>query len=455
MCSKSPCAGERAVHYEHSRDFVPILQQERICLLVSTYQAGKLVVLGTNPSGLSLSFHNFEKATGIGVHARQLAIGTRTGISILHSAPEVAAALPAERSCDACFVARTSHVTDEIGVHELQWCGEELWFVNTRFSCLCTLSDTFSFVPRWTPKFITRLAAEDRCHLNGLCVSGAFPRFVTALAETDTPSGWRGVKATGGCLIDVLTGETVARGFCMPHSPRLHDQRLWLLNSGQGQLVIVDPETGLRETVAQQPGYMRGLDFSGHYAFLGLSRIRASSVFDDVPIAEERDKLKCAIVVVDLRTGNRVAYFEFLSGVEELFDVRVVPGVHNPLVSGPWAVAEGAESLWYVPRQGSSVTRSAINGEDQTTPEPVAFVRIPTDMSPQTAVLLQKGLALVADDLFCEAVHYFEQAVELDPDCAVALSNLGLALQFVGRLDESLSYLYRAVALHRKRHSTI
>ena len=236
--------------------------------------------------------------------------------------PEVTAAVRAERSCDACYLTRAAHVTDDIGIHELQWCDDELWFVNTRFSCLCTLHDTFSFVPRWTPKFISRLAAEDRCHLNGLCVSDTLPRYVTALAETDVLSGWRNVKATGGCLIDVVTGETVARGFCMPHSPRLYGGRLWLLDSGEGRLLLVDPETGAREIVTRQPGYLRGLDFAGHYAFIGLSRIRETSVFGGIPIAEKRDELKCAVVVVDLRNGNRVAYFEFLSGVEELFDVR-------------------------------------------------------------------------------------------------------------------------------------
>jgi uncharacterized protein (TIGR03032 family) len=445
VCAKSPSAGDREVRYEHSRDFVPILQHEKISLLVSTYQAGKLVVLGTNASGLTMSYHNFEKATGIGVHARQLAIGTKSAIWILRSAPEVTAAVRAEGSCDACYLTRAAHFTDDIGIHEVQWCDDELWFVNTRFSCLCTLNDTFNFVPRWAPKFISKLAAEDRCHLNGLCISDALPRYVTALSETDAPGGWRSVKANGGCLIDVVTGETVARGFCMPHSPRLYGGRLWLLDSGEGRLLQVDPTTGARDIVTRQPGYLRGLDFAGHYAFIGLSRIRETSVFGGIPIAEKRDELKCAVVVVDLRNGNRVAYFEFLSGVEELFDVRVVPGVHNPLVSGPWAVAEGGEPIWYVPVKGSIATRLGTDSGNRIAPEPVAFTSIPAGMSMHAAVLLEKGLACASDDRFLEAVDCFEQAVRVDPDSAAVLSNLGLALQFAGRLDESLSFLERAV----------
>src|SRR5262249_22819183 len=122
--------------------------------------------------------------------------------------------------------------------------GEELWVVNTAFSCLCTLDDRHSFVPRWRPPFGTGLAADDRCHLNGLAMADGVPKYVTALAETDTPQGWRPNKVNSGCLIDVASGETVARGFAMPHSPRVHLGRVWMLHSGAGQLVLVDPANG-------------------------------------------------------------------------------------------------------------------------------------------------------------------------------------------------------------------
>jgi uncharacterized protein (TIGR03032 family) len=160
---------------------------------------------------------------------------------------------------DACYLPRSCHVTGDIGVHEMAWAGDELWAVNTRFSCLCTLHPDYSFVPRWRPPFVTALAAEDRCHLNGLAIVDGRPRYVTALGETDTAGGWRADKARGGCLLDVPTGEIVARGLSMPHSPRWHDGRLWLLESGTGQLVVVDPSNGRRSSIAELPGFARGL----------------------------------------------------------------------------------------------------------------------------------------------------------------------------------------------------
>src|SRR5205814_1695632 len=151
---------------------------------------------------------------------------------------------------DACYLPRASHVTGDIGVHELAWAGEELWVVNTRFSCLCTLHPDYSFVPRWRPPFVTALAAEDRCHLNGLALVDSEPRYVTALGTTDAAGGWRADKAHGGVLMELPAGRVVARGLSMPHSPRWHDGRLWVLESGTGGVVQVDPSTGRRETVA-------------------------------------------------------------------------------------------------------------------------------------------------------------------------------------------------------------
>ena len=134
-------------------------------------------------------------------------------------------------------MARSSHFSGDIQCHEMAFCGGELWIVNTLFSCLCTLGPRYSFVPRWQPPFITGLAAEDRCHLNGLAIEDREPRYVTALGETDAPRGWREGKASGGCLIEIASGSSVARGFCMPHSPRVYGGQVFLLNSGTGALV--------------------------------------------------------------------------------------------------------------------------------------------------------------------------------------------------------------------------
>jgi uncharacterized protein (TIGR03032 family) len=339
----------REVRYEHSRSFPVILEQLGVSLLVSTYQAGKLFAVGARQGELALSFHNFEQAMGIAVSRDRIAVGTRSQVWFLRGAPDIAPRLEPASRYDACFLARTSHLTGDIHGHELAWARDELWVVNTAFSCLCTLHPDYSFVPRWRPPFISALAAEDRCHLNGLAMSQGQPLYVTALAETDTPAGWRPDKATSGCLIQVSTGKTVARGFAMPHSPRLHRGRVWLLDSGTGRLVTIDPGTGGAETVIELPGYTRGLAFHESFAFVGLSKIRETSTFGGMPIAERREELKCGVGIVDPGGGGLVAHLEFLSGVEEIFAVQVLPGVRCPAISGPYPALDGVPTIWSAP----------------------------------------------------------------------------------------------------------
>jgi uncharacterized protein (TIGR03032 family) len=339
----------RAVRYEYSRGFAPILSGLRTSLLVSTYQAGKLVTVGVRDGGLTFSFHNFERAMGVAVRHDRLAVGSRAQVWFLDAAPALVPRLDPPGRHDACFLTRSSRYTGEIQGHELAWAGDELWAVNTAFSCLCTLHPDHSFEPRWRPPFVSTIAPEDRCHLNGLAMVEGKPRYVTVLAETDAPQGWRPVKATGGCLIDVPSGETVARGFAMPHSPRVHGGRVWVLHSGTGRLVVVDPATGRYDDVAELPGYTRGLAMAGPYAFVGLSKIRETSTFGGVPIAERRDALKCGVGVIDLRSGRLAAHLEFVAGVDEIFDVVTLPGSLDPLLSGPHPELDGGQPIWTVP----------------------------------------------------------------------------------------------------------
>jgi uncharacterized protein (TIGR03032 family) len=321
-------------HYAQTESFVALLHQLRASLLVSTYQANKLLAVRAQGNGLSTLVRTFDRPMGLAVDTHRLALGTRNQVWFFRNAPDIAPRVEPQGVHDACYLPRACHVTGDIGAHELAWAGNELWVVNTRFSCLCTLDPDYSFVPRWRPSFIRAVAAEDRCHLNGLAVIEGRPKYVTALGETDTAGDWRPGKAHGGCLIDVPSNAFAARDLCMPHSPRWHEHRLWLLESGTGRLLLMDLGTGRGQSVAELPGFARGLTLVGHYAFVGLSRIRPTSAMDGVPLAARRDRLKCGIGVVDLRSGRVEALLEFQAVVEEIFDVQLVLGLRFPEVVG-------------------------------------------------------------------------------------------------------------------------
>lgn len=294
---------------------------------ISTYQAGKLILVRADSGVANTHFRDFDTPMGMALADGRFAIGTRTRILEFRDQPAVAAKLDPPGKHDACYLPRAAHVTGQIAVHELAWSGEELWVVNTRFSCLCTLHSDYSFVPRWRPPFVTALAPEDRCHLNGLALVDGEPRYVTALGTSDEVAGWRADKARGGVLMEVPSGRVVASGLSMPHSPRWHDGRLWFLESGAGSLNLCDPTTGRTEMVAQVPGFTRGLDFAGPFAFIGLSQVRESAVFSGIPITERLtvEERHCGMWVVDLRTGQIAAFLRFDAGVQEVFAVQTLP----------------------------------------------------------------------------------------------------------------------------------
>ncbi|MGB3691955.1 MAG: TIGR03032 family protein [Spirulinaceae cyanobacterium] len=322
------------ISYVHSGSFPEILAKLNLALFVSTYQAGKLMIVRSKAGQLVTLLRSFQKVMGLALQPHRLAIGTRKQVWFLPNVPGIAHQVESERKYDACFVPRHCHVTGDIRIHEIAWVEEELWIVNTRFSCLCTLSPEFNFVPQWKPQFISSLKAEDRCHLNGLALLGGKPRLVTALGDTDTPGGWREGKVGGGCLIDIPSGEIVARGFAMPHSPRFYDGGLWLLDSGYGHLVRVDLYTGQSTIVAELPGFTRGLAFYGRYGFVGLSQVREKKVFGGLPLQEREKELQCAVVVIDIYTGKTVGFLKFDSGCTELFDLQLLPGFSQPTVIG-------------------------------------------------------------------------------------------------------------------------
>jgi uncharacterized protein (TIGR03032 family) len=346
----------------HTSNFSAIVQELGCSVLVTTYQAGKLVMFRSDGECLNTHFRSFSKPMGLAVDGDRLAIGTAVEIWEYHNAPAVGRRLEPAGSHDACFLPRSSVCTGDIQIHEMAWANSrgddpELWFVNTRFSCLCTRSPIHSFVPRWRPPFISALAPEDRCHLNGLCLADGRPAFVTALGTTDTPGGWRANKKSGGVVMDVATGEVVTRGLSMPHSPRWYDGRLWVLESGSGGFGCIDPDTGKYEALTELPGFTRGLDFCGPLAFIGLSQVRESAVFSGIPIAERPlTERSCGVWAVNIHTGQTIAFVKFEDAVQEIFAVKVLPGVRRPdvfndqprLIANSFVVPD--ETLELVPR---------------------------------------------------------------------------------------------------------
>lgn len=304
--------------------FPMILNELGVSVAVTTYQAGKLFLLRSTGEKLNAHFRTFRRPMGLCVDQNHLYMGEMYSIIKFYNTPAASAEVEAPRPVDACYLPRNIHFTGGIDIHEMEMDNDgNLWFVNTLYSTLCRLDYEHSFVPVWKPPFVSELVAEDRCHLNGLCMIDNKPKYMTALGRSDTKGGWRENKRDGGILMDVETGDIVFEGLSMPHSPRWYREKLWVLESGEGSLCTLDLEQKKRTTVAQLPGFTRGIDFVGNLAFIGLSKIR-DSAFHGLPIVERLSQPLCGVWIVDIDTGNTVGTVEFVAGVDEIFSVKVL-----------------------------------------------------------------------------------------------------------------------------------
>jgi uncharacterized protein (TIGR03032 family) len=338
--TKTDAAAAPPLEFMPSRQFPEWLAENRLSLSFSTYQAGKLFFIGLQPSGrLSIFERTFNRSMGLWSDGQTIWMTSLYQIWRFENALQ-----PGEthQGYDRLYVPQLAYTTGDIDAHDI--CGssggetQPPVFVNTLFSCLASPSAAKSFRPIWRPSFISRLVPEDRCHLNGLAVEAGQPRYVTAVGETDVADSWREKRTGGGIVIDVQANAVIARGFSMPHSPRLHDGKLWLLDSGTGQFGFVEPDSGRFEPVAFCPGYLRGLAFHDRFAVVGLSQPRESKTFSGLPLEEALAKRgaapRCALMVIDLKTGATVHWLTIEGIVTELYDVVTLPEIRRPMALG-------------------------------------------------------------------------------------------------------------------------
>ncbi|HJS31586.1 MAG TPA: TIGR03032 family protein [Alphaproteobacteria bacterium] len=330
-------AAKPSLEITSSRQFPEWLAERRASIAFTTYQAGKVFLIGLREDRrLSVFERTFERSMGLCAHGRTLWLAS---LYQLWRFDDTLDGQVTNEGYDALYVPRLAYTTGDLDVHDVCVAADgRPVLVNTLFGCLARPSETHSFQPLWRPPFVSRLAAEDRCHLNGLAMADGKPAYVTAAAESDIADAWRDRRRDGGVIVRVADGAVVATGLSMPHSPRVWRGRLWVLNSGAGELGHVDQETRRFTAVAFCPGYLRGLDFIDEFAVVGCSKQRENRTFSgltlDERLARENAGPRCAIYVVDMRTGDVVHWLRIEGVIRELYDVAMLHGVRRPSMLG-------------------------------------------------------------------------------------------------------------------------
>lgn len=307
-----------------------LLHQLNCTLVISTYQAGKVIFINAqDDQKINLLPRSFNKAMGVALEGDKMAIATKDEVIKLVNSPQLAVHYPNQPGkYKDMFVPRATYYTGNVDMHDLDFGNEGLWGINTSFSCLCLIDDTHSFIPKWRPNFISALVSEDRCHLNGLVMKNGNPKYVTALGTGDTHQSWRDTIVDGGVLIDVETDEVILNGLAMPHSPQFHNNELYMLLSAKGEVIKVDIENKTYTTVKKLDGFTRGMAFVEDYLFVGMSKLRKnSSTFAKLPFAESANT--SGVKVIHLPTQAVVGELIFRSSVDEIYDLKIIENTNS------------------------------------------------------------------------------------------------------------------------------
>ena len=406
-----------ALSSQHTTTFPDLLNQAQASVVVSTYQAGKLILLRSNGKSLNTHFVSLAKPMGVAYANNRLSVGSGIQVIDYFNMSSVGPKIEPAGTHDSAFLPRRLHYTGDIDIHEMAFdANDELLIVNTKMSCLGRIEINHSFVPTWRPPFISGYDLTDRCHLNGLAMKHGKPKYVSSLGVSDEAAGWRKDKAFGGMIMDVDTNEFVARELSMPHSPRWYQDKLWVLESGAGQLITIEPETGEKTVIAEVPGFCRGIDFIERYALIGLSQVRETAVFAGLPLTEREQNRKCGVWIVDIETGQTAGYLVFSEGVQEIFSVQVVPGkypalldLNDPLLATSYSLPDNVVQNFVAPD--------------------------PARLKFDQAIALHRKRNLK------EALNLYREVAQLDPDHQSIRFHTAAVLKDMGEFEEAISLL--------------
>lgn len=320
-----------------SKEFTNVLRSTGSTLIISVYQAGKLLMLHVEDSGeLKITPISYPKPMGLAISDKQFGIATKNELHVYSDVAEENRTLKVgDRDFEHVFLPRMTYHTGPLDLHDVHFTNEGLIAVNTRFSCIAKFDDRYNFTPIWQPHFISEITPEDRCHLNGMAVEDGEPTYVTALGSGNTKQAWRGNITEGGILMSIPENKILVDGLAMPHSPRIVGDYIYLLESAKGELVRVHRESWQKETVVKLNGLVRGLSIVNNTAFVGISKVREkSSTFSK--LGDEVKADHASIYAIDLFSGMILGKLKFENIIQEIYDINCFEGTRKVAIMGTY-----------------------------------------------------------------------------------------------------------------------
>ena len=380
------------VNFSYTQSLVEILNHINSTIVISTYQAGIIMSIGVLNNKLNLDYKNFERPMGMYYANNHMWGGIGHGIWEFVNFKEAAKKIDSKIIYDGAYIPLNIHNTGNIDIHEMEFVKDRLYFVNTKFSCICVKDDKYSFKPVWKPPFISDLLPVDKCHLNGLCSKNGAIKYVTALGMSDEPLGWRENKTNGGILMDIQTNEILLENLSMPHSPRWYKNKLWFLESGKGSLSYYDVKNKKTYQVAEVPGFTRGLAFFENLAFVGVSKVRESATFSGLPVTKLSKRIS-GVWIINLLNNKILGFIEFKNGIDEIFAVNIIPNKNIKIFD---------------------YNDSFVKAHYLIAQEDYKYIKLPEKPMELAATHFEKGNELFNENKKEEALKEYEKTLEID-----------------------------------------
>lgn len=326
---------DTAVSYD--RYFLHWMQTNNYSFIITSYSSNKVMCIGSDDDDkISIWETNLARPMGLGYNYKTSALYV-TNMGHLfryeNKGPEVD---PDHGNFDVNYYPQMCYIGGDVDIHDVRPAGEKVYYCSALFNCVCEPSVTKTFDLYWTPpwiKYTDRLPGEDRCHLNGLCCVDDKPRYVTCVGQGNVVGSWKST-IDNGVVYDIVADRKVCEGLISPHSPKWYQGKLWILETGTGNLGYIQDDKFIAKKFL--PGFLRGLDFVDHYAVVCSSLDRHDTSFDKIPLGDILKKAgvesMCGLFVVDLNTFDTVHELKFTSGPRELYDIVCLKNVRRPKI---------------------------------------------------------------------------------------------------------------------------
>jgi uncharacterized protein (TIGR03032 family) len=311
------------IQFTADKSFTNLLYTLNKSLVVTADRLNELVFIKPQtPDELTSYTHESIRTKSIAIKESHFAIATDAHFDIYKTARKT--------DTDIFYQLKSSHTTGDLDIHGMSWKTGKLYFINTLYSALCTLDpmEPNNFVKVWHPAYINKTSGTDQTHLNGFAIDDGVVKYVTALGKSNK-GAWKKKIKTGGIVIDAKKNKIITTGLSMPHSPRIYNDKLYILESAAGKMIEIDRETGKKHERINFGSFIRGMCLIDDYIFVGISKIRSGkggSLFDKLQVDESTSF--AGIAAIKLSTLETIGQLKFSSGVTDIYNIKKLPNKH-------------------------------------------------------------------------------------------------------------------------------